>query len=442
VSSLRRPFLLASALLLAAPLVDAGQAPPARKPNVVLVLIDDLGWADLGCYGSKDIKTPHIDALAKQGVRLTHCYSNGPVCTPTRAALMTGRWQQRVGLEWAIYPGQKEPGLLASETSLARLLKDAGYATGIFGKWHLGYKPEYAPNAHGFDEFHGLLSGNVDHYSHQENNGELDWYENTKPVKVAGYSTDLITSRAAAFIDKHAKEPFFLYVPYNAVHWPFQPPGKPADVRTKQTWFDGTRKDYVGMVEAIDSGVGKLTAALDKHQLTNDTLFIFTNDNGGERLSDHGPLFHQKATVWEGGIRVPAILRWPGKLPAGQVSAQPAISMDLTASILAACQVRPPQGRTLDGISILPILTGQTPVQERTFFWRIDRPDRKQKAVRHGDWKYVRDGSIDLLYDLANDPGERKNLGYAQPAKLAELKQLLSGWEAAMAREKPAHLVK
>jgi arylsulfatase A-like enzyme len=416
-------------------------ADQVKKPNVILVLVDDMGWGDLGCYGSKDIRSPEADKLAAQGVRLTDFYA-APVCTPTRAALMTGRWQQRVGLEWAIYPGQKEPGLPVEETSLARMLKNAGYATGLFGKWHLGYRKEFGPNAHGFDEFFGLLSGNVDHYSHKENNGEPDWYENTRPVEVTGYSTDLITGRAVSFIDKHAKEPFFLYVAYNAVHWPFQPPGKPNDVRNKQTWFDGTRKDYIGMVEAIDSGFGKILAALDKHGLAEDTLVIFTNDNGGERLSDNGPFFHHKATVWEGGIRVPCIVRWPGKLPAGKISAQPGIMMDLTTTALAACRVSPPKDRVLDGIDLVPILSGKSPTMERTFYWRIDRADRKQKAVRKGQWKYVRDGSIELLFDLEKDPGERKSLAYQQPEKLAELKRSLAEWETAMAKAKPAFIVK
>ena len=201
----RTAVLLAAALM---PTLSAAAEPP-KRPNVIVILTDDMGYADLGCYGSPDIRTPHIDGLAKAGVRFTNFYSNGPVCTPTRAGLMTGRWQQRVGLEWAIFPGQKEPGLAVAENSLSRLLKDAGYATGCFGKWHLGYKPEYGPNAHGFDEYFGLLSGNVDHYSKKEINGEADWYENTKPVDPPGYSTDLITDRAVAFIERHAKRPFF-----------------------------------------------------------------------------------------------------------------------------------------------------------------------------------------------------------------------------------------
>jgi arylsulfatase A-like enzyme len=431
-------------LLLAAlaPAAARADEPAGRKrPNVIVVLTDDMGYADLGCYGSKDIRTPHIDALAKQGARFTDFYSNGPVCTPTRAGLMTGRWQQRVGLEWAIYPGQKEPGLPASETSLARMLKGAGYRTALCGKWHLGYKKEFAPNAHGFDSFFGLLSGNVDHYSHKEINGELDWYEDTKPVEVKGYSTDLLTARAVEFIDRNAREPFFLYLAYNAVHWPFQAPDKPDDVRTRANWFAGTRKDYARMVERVDAGVGKVLAALDRHGLGKDTLVILTNDNGGERLSDNGPLFHHKTTVWEGGIRVPCLVRWPGHVPAGRVVKEPAITMDLTATVLAACGVEPPKGRKLDGIDLMPVLKGAK-APERAFFWRVVRPERRQWAARQGKWKYVRDGGFELLFDLTDDPGERKTLAYRHPERVAELREKLAAWEKEMAREKPRFQVK
>jgi arylsulfatase A-like enzyme len=431
----------ATILALLATLPGAA-AEPARKPNVVLILTDDMGYADPSCYGSKDIRTPHVDRLAKEGVRLTDFYSNGPVCTPTRAGLMTGRWQQRVGLEWAIGPGMKVPGLPQSEICLSKMLKPAGYATALCGKWHLGYKPEFAPNAHGFDEFYGLLSGNVDHYSHKEINGDPDWYENTKLLEVKGYSTDLITERAVDFINRKSKEPFFLYLAYNAVHWPFQAPGRPEDVRTRESWFGGTRKDYAAMTEAVDAGVGKVLEALDRLKLADNTLVIFTNDNGGERLSDNGPLFHHKATVWEGGIRVPCVLRFPGRLPAGKISDQPGISMDLTATVLAACGVAPPADRKLDGIDLLPVLSGKSGPVERTLFWRIDRKDRLQKAVRQGKWKYVRDGNIDLLFDLSADVGERRDLAYHHPEKVAELRKKLADWEAEMATHKPAFIVK
>jgi arylsulfatase A-like enzyme len=436
---MRTVLVLLSVVLLPS---FGGGAEPARKPNVVLILTDDMGYADLGCYGCKDIRTPHVDKLVAQGVRLTNFYSNGPVCTPTRAALMTGRWQQRVGLEWAIGPGVKEPGLPVKEVSLPRLLKDAGYATGLCGKWHLGYKREFGPNAHGFDEFYGLLSGNVDHYSHKENNGELDWYEDGKAVEVNGYSTDLITEKAVDFIGRKANGPFFLYLAYNAVHWPFQPPGRPDDVRGKENWFAGNRRDYARMTEAVDDGVGKVLAALQRAGLTEDTLVIFTNDNGGERLSDNGPLFHHKGTVWEGGIRVPCVIRFPNRLPAGKVSDQPGITMDLTATVLAACGVQPPAERRPDGIDLLPTLSGKAPAAERTFFWRIDRRERVQRAVRHGDWKYVRDGGIEQLFDLSADVGERKDLAYRHPETLADLRKRYEAWEAEMAEAKPLFSVK
>jgi arylsulfatase A-like enzyme len=423
----------------------------AGRPNVLLIMVDDLGWGDLGCYGSQEVRTPHLDGLARRGVRLTDSYANGPVCTPTRAALLTGRWQQRAGLEWVIPPWQREPGLPTSEVSLPRMLKDAGYATGLVGKWHLGYQREHGPNAHGFDEFFGLLSGNVDHYTHKEFLGLADWYENTEPAPVEGYSTDLITNRALEFMDRHAAnwatKPFFLYVAYNAVHWPFQPPGKPEDVRDITNWFDGTRKDYVAMVEAVDAGVGKLLAALDRHRLAEDTLVIFTSDNGGERLSDNGPFFHHKGTLWEGGLRVPGLLCWPGRLPKGEVSNQPAITMDLTATALAACGVSPPTGRALDGLDLRPLLCGQKTSVDRALCWRIDRKDRQQKAIRHGRWKYVHDGGVgffstDLLFDLQADPGERKNLAHRHPEKLADLKRRLADWEAEMDKARPAFVVK
>ena len=237
-----RLMLLVTLLLFisGASVANAQQAAGATrgtKPNVVFILIDDMGYADIGSYGVKDIRTPHLDRLAREGVRLTNAYSNGPNCTPTRAALMTGRYQQRVGLEWAILVNQKEPGLPASETSIARMLKGNGYSTAMFGKWHLGYKPEFGPVAHGFDEFFGFLSGNIDYYAHRERNGEPDLYEGTRAVEKSGYMTDLITERSVGFIEKQqARQPFFLYVAYNAVHAPFQTPDNPTDIRTNAIW--------------------------------------------------------------------------------------------------------------------------------------------------------------------------------------------------------------
>jgi arylsulfatase A-like enzyme len=417
----------------------AAQAP--RKPNVVVFLSDDMGYADIGPYGAKDIRTPNLDRLAAEGVRFTDFYSNGPVCTPTRAALMTGRWQQRTGLEWALVPADKGKGLPVSETSLARMLKDHGYAAGIFGKWHLGMEPEYSPHAHGFDEWFGLLSGNVDMYSHQYRTGLHDLWENGKPLERQGYLTEMIADRAVSWIGRQASRPFFAYIPFNAVHWPFQGPGRPQDKRTAETWFVGTRAtDYKPMLEAMDQAIGRVLQELERRGVARDTLVIFTNDNGGERLSDNRPLFHHKQTLWEGGIRVPALMRWPGRIPAGKTTPQVACTMDLTATILAAVGAAPP--RPLDGIDLLPVLRGEKPPVERTLCWRVDRAGRNQKAVRQGDWKHMDDAGVTMLFNLAEDSGERVDLSYRYPEKAQALRDAYTRWEREMARSKPPFVVK
>jgi len=446
---MQRQVLILAALIL-------GASPPAqaqRPPNVVLVLMDDIGYGDLGSYGALDVQTPNIDRLAREGVRLTDAYANGPVCTPTRAALISGRYQQRVGLEGVLtlLPADRELGLPALGTSLPALLKTNGYATGLVGKWHLGWKPEFGPIAHGFDSFYGFLSGAHSYYTNQADifrigGGPPDLFENTTPVEATGYLTDEITRRAVRFIARHADRPFFLEVAYNAVHWPFEPPDRPPTEAARgvsrplrqmpDDSVPGTRQDYVRMLERADQGVGEILAALDQRGLTRNTLVIFTNDNGGEWLSRNAPLFHRKGTLWEGGIRVPLILRWPGELPAGKISGQVAITMDITASILAATDTRPPAGYRADGMDILPILRDKAPLLERRLFWRWARPDRQQRAVRFGQWKLLVDASQLLLFDLSADPGERTDLAARRPDLVAALKRLLADWEADVDQER------
>ena len=438
----RRVFILV-ALLLGA----SAPAPAQRPPNVVLVMMDDLGYGDLGSYGASDVRTPNIDRLAREGVRLTNAYANGPVCTPTRAALISGRYQQRVGLEGilTVAPADRELGLPATGTSLPALLRAHGYATGLVGKWHLGWKPEFGPNAHGFDEFYGFLGGAHSYYTNRAEirgvgAGPPDLFENTTPVEATGYLTDEITRRAVGFITRHADAPFFLEVAYNAPHWPFEPPDRPpTDAERRgarplrqmpEDSVPATRQDYVRMLERADRGVGEILAALDRRGLTGSTLVVFTNDNGGEWLSRNAPLFHRKGTLWEGGIRVPLILRWPGALPRGQVSAQVAITTDVTASILAAAGARTPPGHRPDGIDILPILRGKAPLLERRLFWRWAQPNRQQRAVRSGRWKLLADGNQHLLFDLGVDPGERTDLAARRPDLVATLARLLAEWEA------------
>jgi arylsulfatase A-like enzyme len=443
-------WILAALILGASP-----QAQAQRSPNVVLVMMDDLGYGDLGSYGAPDVRTPNIDRLAREGVRLTDAYANGAVCTPTRAALISGRYQQRVGLEWVltVSPTDRERGLPVLGTSLPALLKTNGYATGLVGKWHLGSKPEFGPNAHGFDEFYGFLGGAHSYYTNRAEiarvgAGAPDLFENTTPVEPTGYLTDEITRRAVSFITRHAGGPFFLEVAYNAVHWPFQPPDRPpteAELRAgrplRQMPDDSvaaTRQDYVRMLERADQGVGEILAALDQRGLTSNTLVVFTNDNGGEWLSRNAPLFHRKGTLWEGGIRVPLILRWPGELPPGKISGQVAITMDITASILAAAGARPPASYRPDGINILPILRGKAPLLERRLFWRRARPDHQQRAVRVGQWKLLVDASQLLLFDLSVDPGERTDLAARRPDLVATLKRLLADWEADVDQRGPS----
>jgi arylsulfatase A-like enzyme len=428
--------LLASllALVLAACSAFGQDAKPPRKPNILLILVDDLGYADLGCYGSKDIRTPNIDRLAKDGVRLTDNYAAAAVCTPTRASLITGRYPQRSGFDWVIDYTEKDRGLAVSDASLPKLLKKNGYATGLFGKWHLGYKPQFGPNAHGFDTFFGFLAADLDYYSHRDALGDPGLYEDTKLVQEKGYLTDLITERSLAFLKKHADGPFFLEAAYNAPHYPFQPPGNPDDVRNPRTYGPrtGRRADYVKMVEHLDTGVGKLLAEVDRLGLAKDTLVIFVNDNGGERLSDNGPLLGTKFTLCEGGIRVPCIVRQPGVIPAGTASAQPVITMDLTASILAAAGVPAPTDPVPDGEDVMPILAGKKPPKERTFFWRLRLPGETlgQKAARRGKWKYVLDRGTELLFDLEADPGERRSLARQHPETVKELREAVTAWEA------------
>jgi arylsulfatase A-like enzyme len=434
-----------AAILSSHPAGLAGQGPSAAarvRQDVVLIVLDDMGYGDLGCYGCPDIRTPNINRLARQGVRLTDFYASGPVCTPTRAALMTGRYPQRVGLEWAIAPGDMEPGLPVEEIALPRMLKRAGCATGLFGKWHLGYRREFGPVAHGFDEFFGFLSADIDYYSHREITGAADLYEGDRPVRRKGYMTDLVTERAVGFIEKHAGRPFFLEVAYGAVHWPFQPPDRPEDIRDAETWYEGTREDYARMLERVDDGVGAIAQALERRGLTNRTLVIVTNDNGGEVLSLPGPLLGGKGSLLEGGIRVPCIVRWPGRIPAGQASAIPAMTPDLTATVLAAAGASPPASRTLDGIDLAPILNGTRRPPERTLFWRIDRGKSGQWAARKGRWKYFRYTKGELLFDIDADLGERRDLADRYPATVAQLRKEVARWEAEMARSRPRFSLK
>ncbi len=409
----------------------------AQRPNVVLIITDDIGYGDLGSYGGPDIRTPNIDRLARQGVRFTDFYANAPLCTPTRAGLISGRYQQRYNLEEALKgaTADSEKGLPVTGRSLPQLLRNGGYVTALLGKWHLGYKPAFSPRAQGFDYFFGFKSGFTDYYQHTDGMGRPDWFENDSPVTVPGYATDLFTDRTLRFIREHAAQPFFVELAYNAAHWPYQPPDHPSVARDHGRHLmpydsaTSTRADYVAILERADQGVGQIMALLDTLKLDRNTLVIFTNDNGGEWLSRNAPLFSRKWSLWEGGIRVPAIIRWPGHLPAGKVTPQVAITMDLSASILAAAGVTVPPETRLEGIDLIPILSGKAPMVERNLFWRITAGGRDQRAVRSGDWKLILDGTNPMLFDVRKDLGERNEVAAAEPAVAARLWRLLTDWQ-------------
>jgi arylsulfatase A-like enzyme len=429
--------VLAAATMMMMGQAGTAEAQPADRPNVVLIITDDVGYGDIGSYGAPDIKTPNIDSLAKNGTRLTDFYA-APNCSPTRAALISGRYQQRYRIEAPLGAARSpagEQGLPATGRSLPQLLKNNGYRTALIGKWHLGYKQEFSPRAHGFDYFFGFKSGLIDYYQHTDSQGEHDLFENDAPTHVAGYSTDLFTERSVSFIEQSAGQPFFLEVAYNAAHWPFQVPDHPSVAPNNARFVQpqdsqtSTRQEYVSIVERADRGVGQILAALERRGLTRNTLVIYTQDNGGEWLSRNAPLFNRKNSVWEGGIRVPAILRWPGRIPAGRTSSQVGIVMDLTATILAATSSAVPAEARLEGINLLPLLQQGAAPAERTLFFRITGPARRQRAVRQGNWKLMIDGNSPMLFNVATDAGERNDLANQHLDIVQKLFPLIGKWE-------------
>jgi len=457
----RREFLRAVGLstawvgvpsLLAGHDAWARAAPGARKPNIIFILADDLGYGDLGCYGRRDIKTPVIDGIADEGVRFTNYYANGPECSPTRTAFLTGRYQQRVGgLECAIGTGNvgryddairlretHDLGLPVEETSIARMLKDAGYATAITGKWHLGYEPKFAPHLHGFDHAFYCIGGGMDYFHYLDTVAGYSLFLNGNPVRREGYFTDLATDEAIKFIDKHADEPFFLYVPYTAPHSPFQGPDDyrpyplPLD---SPLWNQGKAPPdvYITMIEHMDKCIGRILRALDERGLTGNTVVVFSSDNGGTGSARNSPLSKIKGSTFEGGIRVPAMARWPGVIGKGLVSDQVCITMDFSASIVRIAGAVVPPGRQFDGLDILKLVEAGRPPRKRTLFWRGRRGEQTWRAVRDGDMKYIRrtdrGQTEQYLFDLKEDISETQNLLEDRPKEVSRLKALLAQWE-------------
>ena len=406
---------------------------PRAAPNVILIVADDLGYADLGITGRGDYRTPVIDQLARDGALLTQAYSSAPVCTPSRVALMTGRYPARYTA------GLYEPlttqriGLEPHPATLPRLLKRAGYETALVGKWHLGLLPRFHPLRHGFDEFFGFLGPAADYASHvdSETRTSANFQDGERPVRVDGYLTDLLTERAVRIVRRARRRPFFLSLQYNAPHWPWQAPGDPPYPDSVRHSAGGSPATFARMVERMDEGVGRVLAALHERGLERDTLVVFTSDNGGERFSHMGPYSEGKMRLWEGGIRVAAAARWPGVIAAGSRCDQPCATFDLTATVAALAGAHAGASAPFDGMDLMPALRG-APSRERDLFWRVTQR-RRQKALRSGSWKYLvteKEGA--LLFDLAADPGERRDLKGEHPELLAALERKYAAWERQM----------
>lgn len=416
---------------------------PAQRPNVLFILADDLGYGDLSCYGRPDYQTPVLDGLARQGLRFTSNYAAAPVCTPTRCAYITGRYPQRlrVGLEEPLKASSPpDAGLPPEHPTIASLLKANGYDTSLVGKWHLGWKPEFGPNRHGFDEFFGVLSGAVDYFTHKPadtgdtaaGGGPSDLWQNLTPIERVGYLTDVLSDKAVQVISRPHANSFFLSLQYTAPHSPWEGPEDEAIGHTTHgsgpMVEGGSLKIYAAMMTSMDAGIGRVLQALERARLDRDTLVIFTSDNGGERYSFNWPFSFQKGYLYEGGTRVPAIVRWPGVIPAGRVTDQAAITMDWTATILGITGTSADPAFPLDGENLMPVCTGQRPPYERALFWRITGVD----AARVGSWKYLKDQGGEHLFELINDPGEKVDLRTGHADRFEAIRRQYLAWVAQM----------
>ena len=409
-----------------------GSSRGTDRPNIILIMADDLGYGDIGCCGSTKISTPNIDALAEGGMKFTDYHSNCPVCSPTRAALLTGRYQQRAGIEGVIYAKgpTRQTGLALEETMFAEVLKTRGYATGIFGKWHLGYNVQFNPARQGFDEFRGYVSGNVDYHSHIDGAGFDDWWKNLEKVPEDGYCTDLITKHGIDFIERHKDEPFCLYLPHESVHYPYQgrndPPERlPGGKKGRKAKGDEIAQAYKEMVEVMDEGIGKIIETVRRLGLERKTFIFFCSDNGATKNGSNGALAGYKGSLWEGGHRVPAVAYWPGRIKPGTVTSQTTLGMDMFPTMVSIAQAKLPAGLNLDGVDLLGMLVEDRKLPERTLFWRY----RKERAVRKGPWKLLVQGDNVKLYNLDEDLGEKKNLAGAKPEMVKMLQDELSAWE-------------
>jgi arylsulfatase A-like enzyme len=416
-----------------------------RRPNILVIVADDLGYADLGFQGCRDIPTPHLDELAKTGVRCTSGYVSHPFCSPTRAGLLTGRYQQRFGHENnpAYSPQDDRVGLPISERTLADALRTAGYVTGAIGKWHLGAAPHFHPLERGFSEYFGLIGGGHDYFQHnlfftnsQQARAEykIPLQRQNKPIEENEYLTDALAREATAFVDRHQAEPFFLYLAFNAPHTPLQ--AKEADLNAFAGIADAKRRTYAAMIRALDTGIGRVLQKLQEKQLADDTLVFFLSDNGGPTQvngSDNSPLRGAKGQVLEGGIRVPFVVRWPKAFGKASSFSNPVISLDIFPTALAAAGAPLPTAKPLDGVNLLPHLKGESlQSPHETLFWRTG--GGTSYAVRKSTYKLVHIDGRDQLFDLEHDVAEIKDLAESKPDVVALLRKTYEDWNSQLMR--------
>ena len=441
----RRDFVTLAALLAAAtPLSVFARAKRDRgrgRPNIVFILADDLGYADVSCYGRPDISTPNIDRIAAEGVRFLQGYANSAVCSATRAALITGRYQYRLRI------GLEEPlrdvhgiGLPTEHPTLPSLLRRVGYSTTLIGKWHLGLLPDFGPTKSGYDHFYGFRGGAVDYFAHTGTSHTDDFWDDDTSIHDDGYLTDLLGDRALKVIGHHAKTdaPFFLSLHFSAPHWPWEAPGDEAESRrlAGKSLFDfdgGSQQTYRRMVERLDFQVGRVLEALEANRLRDETIVIFTSDNGGERFSNTWPFTGKKGELLEGGLRIPVMIRWPGHIPAGRTHDQVMISMDWLPTLLAAAGSSPDPAYPTDGMSLLPALIQGAPPSPRKLFWRYKA--NAQRAVRDGDFKLLKILGNTFLFNVVDDPLERANLRERQPEIFQRMVEEWNAWNSTMLPE-------
>ncbi len=451
----RRRFVQTTAASSLA-LAGMGRGRPAwaqsTKPNIVFILADDLGYADVGCYGQRDYTTPNIDRLATEGLKFTQAYSNSPDCSATRTALVTGRYQARLplGLEEPLTPlTPKDIGLPPSHPTLPSLLKKAGYGTTLIGKWHLGYLPDFSPLKSGYDQFFGILGCCADYFNHGAEASRTyvlpypglahQLHEQEVPVERHGYMTNLLGDRAVQSVESYAKskEPFLLSLHFTAPHWPWEGPDDEAESKRIRSIIDrdgGSQKTYAAMVQSLDANIGRVLQALDASGLASNTIVVFTSDNGGERFSKVWPFSGMKQELLEGGIRIPAIVRWPGRIAPGAVSEQVMITMDWTPTLLAAAGTAPDAAYPSDGEDLGQVLTGRTGAHPRKLCWRFKAGS--QRAIRDGDRKYLRIAGNEFLFDVVSDPRERANLKDREQNVFERLKSEWEAWDATMLPER------